>query len=1067
MSVAVMPFAGRDSAEEWLSKGLADLLARGLAESPSVVVVEREHLQSLLEEMELGQAPLFDQKQALRAGRLAEVSYVVYGSFAIKGSRLEIEAVVLDLASQKIVASEETAGPLEKLSALSRDLAGRVARSLGSTGAAKVRHSVSDSLPALEHFYRGLDAYDRGELQDALASFIAALKQDPAYHDASLWIGRSFEAQGWYEHAVISYRDLFKKAPQSIEALDALLFAARLLRDRLHSLDRAIVHWKTVRGLAPASPHALEAAFHLGDAQEALGHIDSAYAAFLFIEKFRERSGDATDFRSRHPGSRFTTWDRVLKLGPEASVRSVLLYDRFLREREVVPAPRGVITVSTGTPVFGEERYGAVPALFEGKKYDGWRQRLFVFVAPAGMEATAADLQISGRIHAKSPNHDYTLRLLPFPLPQQPLNRWLGAIYGQTSEFKTLRKRISFHGQARRIFAVELLEIRGEIKDWRVQVELRPITQKVASPQARTERPDFFEGQVTARLPLSSSTVTAASRPADETWVRPERVLSLKNLPGERQALVVVQGALDGDATDLYYAEGTGARWSAFERLPINGAAEDYDPRLTLGEDGKLRLAWLSNRRGRGWEIWTTIRDGGSWSAPFRLAVERIVDSGMESLAATPARLLEFDLAQDRRGRWLLAYSSPATRELVIARSRDFKSWELLGRLTNTDLTGISIAEDDGGRYRLAGITTDGTLTVFIDGKGWSLTSLVKGLQTGAGYRSQWIPEEDGRMTLLFSDRMTGLQYLRPPTTQPDLVIRADLQAWSAAPRRDGRVTLALYDGDAVTLRRYERFQPDGEDVENDTPNWAIYVEKEKDAEGNQWQRIFARQQIRIPDVTALAIDPRDDRIWWGIETGMMNLKGQQFYATDVSLGFFHHYVTDIAACSAAPVTFACRDANEPILGYADKVSGPGQYHTVRIPGAQGAIRAFGCATDGQVVAETQDGQTWIGLGQTWRRAAAPSERPSVKRQALLSQLKNPVYAGIGSLEADRNGGIWYLPDSETPSRGLAHFNGRTHRLYNPPHETLDRPSSLAVNKNGDVWIGTWFRGLYKLERKR
>ena len=76
------------------------------------------------------------------------------------------------------------------------------------------------------------------------------------------------------------------------------------------------------------------------------------------------------------------------------------------------------------------------------------------------------------------------------------------------------------------------------------------------------------------------------------------------------------------------------------------------------------------------------------------------------------------------------------------------------------------------------------------------------------------------------------------------------------------------------------------------------------------------------------------------------------------------------------------------------------------------------------------------------------------------------LYWNIGKIVSDPQTGVWYLPHEEERSVGLGYFDGRRGVTYNPPHQVLDRPSSLIVDHQGDVWVGTWFDGLYKLERK-
>src|ERR1044071_8595630 len=105
MTVTVIPFAARAGREEaWLSKGLSDLFLRHLAEIPCLAVVERDKLQAFLNEMDLGEAPLFDQSQALRLGRVAKVQAVVYGSYEVHASKISMTVFWLDLDKQNVLA---------------------------------------------------------------------------------------------------------------------------------------------------------------------------------------------------------------------------------------------------------------------------------------------------------------------------------------------------------------------------------------------------------------------------------------------------------------------------------------------------------------------------------------------------------------------------------------------------------------------------------------------------------------------------------------------------------------------------------------------------------------------------------------------------------------------------------------------------------------------------------------------------------------------------------------------------------------------------------------------------
>ena len=99
----------------------------------------------------------------------------------------------------------------------------------------------------------------------------------------------------------------------------------------------------------------------------------------------------------------------------------------------------------------------------------------------------------------------------------------------------------------------------------------------------------------------------------------------------------------------------------------MNGASEDFDPRLIVGEDGILRVTWLSNRRGRGWEVWVSALEN---DAPHRIPLEKWANPGVDKTFDHLSTLLEYDVMQDRRGWWMVCYYARSTGELVFLRSR-------------------------------------------------------------------------------------------------------------------------------------------------------------------------------------------------------------------------------------------------------------------------------------------------------------------------------------------------------------------------------------------------------------
>ncbi|HKW91411.1 MAG TPA: tetratricopeptide repeat protein [Methylomirabilota bacterium] len=1198
-TVTVMPFVPRSGqGQAWLSKGLADLLIQDLAQVKSLTIVSREQAQVFARELQLGDSPLFGPETALRMGRVAKVDRVLYGHYALTGERIAITIFVLDMARQEVIQREDVEGTLRDLRPLVQKLAlqftGRQGIELSEAERANIRFETTDSITATRHFYEGLHLYDLGRHADALGEFSAAAKQDPRYREAQLWVGKVFESLGSHEHAVVTYRALYRDAPATVEGMDGLYFAGRVLEEQLKRRPEAIDAYQTLAKLRPITPQVLEAAFRLGVLLGEEGRDRDAYLALRLVDDFHERARTDSTLvsRSRARASRFLAWPHAMELHRDAIVRMVLLYQRMTQGATgaLPPAPRGVFLVTPQRPVIGEP-FGKTPALFQPRDDEGtrWRERHYAVVVPAGYVATGVEMSIRGRLVVAGPHFEYAIRVLDFPMPREAFRRWLGAIYGQTPQVADLSKTVSFNGDDRRVFTVQVFGGQAEIERWGLRVRLRRETEQARLEPAPTPEEDgsFWEGRPTGRVVLPRRVGSGWTRPMTQALHGPQKELAISDDGRGGYFLVTVEGELDGQPTDLWWSRSVdGAAWSEAAPLPINSASEDYNPRLVSAEDGTLWLYWISTRRGLGWELWaSSSRDGRSWSDPQRVPLEQFVappapvsraaslgqrlaeqlpaslrdrwpvsqvaqrlEEGGPSPAVAAARpiteLLEYDVMQDRRGRFLVSFYSRDTREMVFIRSTDGAQWTLLSRVPSGAVLGPALAEDRGGIFRLAALGPGETVYLWSskDGIAWRPKSEPIDSPYGTStpvHRTYLLPLPTGEMLLLVSDTAVGLQYARfqPDGEAPklDRVSRAALEPFAVTPTRSGSYLVALRQSDEILVREYRAFNTTGVGVKKYEPDWPIYVEEDRDRAENRWRRMSARARMIIPDVTSVGVEP-NGRVWWGIESGIMAKTGEDFFATDVSQGFFYHYVTVIKGCGGI-VWFAADHLDRPVVGYVRTGTGASfepRFVTRAIPGASGAVTAAECGPNpgelyvgtsrGDVArvnaaavrsrwslegapritaltVEPRTGTVWVGTrdqglfqieGETARRVSAKANLLDREITALAVDSGGALWVAlygkglarrigehwtaftpknsplpdwsIGQLAPGLSGGVWYIAHAEARSRGVGFFDGTRGRVNNPPHTILDRPSSIAVDPRGHVWIGTWFDGLYELE---
>lgn len=190
-TVAVMPlaFTGADTSLKPLERGMADLLVTDLARSPKLVVVERERIQALLDEMKLQASDAADPATRVRTGKMLRAGRVVQGSIAQQGEALRVDAGVIDVPTTRLTGTTNDQRALDQLFTLEKNIALGLFDKLGITLTVAERNEIEQrptrSLSAFLAYSRGLALEDAGRYDDAVRMFQDAVRIDPGFSRAS------------------------------------------------------------------------------------------------------------------------------------------------------------------------------------------------------------------------------------------------------------------------------------------------------------------------------------------------------------------------------------------------------------------------------------------------------------------------------------------------------------------------------------------------------------------------------------------------------------------------------------------------------------------------------------------------------------------------------------------------------------------------------------------------------------------------------------------------------------------------------------------------------------------
>jgi len=170
---------------EALSKGLVEMINQDLKKIPKLKVVEREYVQKLMEELQLGIRDLTDPTVVPRFGKLLEARNVITGGITTSGADLHITINIIDILGGKNYEVEKYSGLMENALNIQKDIV------LGILSQLNIELSLAEqeqlliiptqNFEAFGHYAIGIDLMDKQQYGMASASFNKALMFDPNF----------------------------------------------------------------------------------------------------------------------------------------------------------------------------------------------------------------------------------------------------------------------------------------------------------------------------------------------------------------------------------------------------------------------------------------------------------------------------------------------------------------------------------------------------------------------------------------------------------------------------------------------------------------------------------------------------------------------------------------------------------------------------------------------------------------------------------------------------------------------------------------------------------------------
>jgi TolB-like protein len=171
-----------------LERGMAGMLISELGANPALRVVERENIQRLVDEQNLGASGRVDDQTAAKIGKLVGARYAIMGSFIDLYGDFRVDVRVVNVETSEIIKTEKLTMQRDHLFDLVRDLASALNKDLNlpplPRQVSEERMSRQVPTEALTYYSRALLYHDRGQKQKAIEMYQQALSVFPSFTEA-------------------------------------------------------------------------------------------------------------------------------------------------------------------------------------------------------------------------------------------------------------------------------------------------------------------------------------------------------------------------------------------------------------------------------------------------------------------------------------------------------------------------------------------------------------------------------------------------------------------------------------------------------------------------------------------------------------------------------------------------------------------------------------------------------------------------------------------------------------------------------------------------------------------
>ena len=186
-----------------LKKGLADMMITEMSKINGIKVVERQRIQSIIEELNLSETDMVDKSTTQRMGKLLGAKVMLFGGFSnLFNDQLRIDVRLVRTETGETLKAEEETGELDEFLTMLQSLVKKIASDLevklSSDEEDRLEASKDGNFNGYVTYAKALDFEDQGKKMEKMGKKVEAKS---AFENAKSMYQKALDESNGYEPA--------------------------------------------------------------------------------------------------------------------------------------------------------------------------------------------------------------------------------------------------------------------------------------------------------------------------------------------------------------------------------------------------------------------------------------------------------------------------------------------------------------------------------------------------------------------------------------------------------------------------------------------------------------------------------------------------------------------------------------------------------------------------------------------------------------------------------------------------------------------------------------------------